>query len=206
MGLALLLATGLGVEWMSRGHVSLEEHSPPAAAATYRGTASGDEARPVGEVIEEAERTGEPKPTGSEEAGEGEHALPTGRFSVPTAESGGGGNGEKAAAHPIEVRPYYEAEARWFSIGPVEVGFGFHVDGFAVLMLFTVCFISFLVHLFSTEYLRDDRRKTHYFASLGLFTAGMLLMVSASTSLQLLLGWEIMGLCSFLLIGHRCGW
>jgi NADH-quinone oxidoreductase subunit L len=59
-----------------------------------------------------------------------------------------------------------------------------------------------MVHLFSIEYLRDDRRKTHYFAALGLFTAGMLVMVSSSTSLQLLLGWEIMGLCSFLLIGH----
>ncbi|HEV8116690.1 MAG TPA: NADH-quinone oxidoreductase subunit L [Acidimicrobiales bacterium] len=201
MGLALLLSTALGIEWMGRGHVALEEHSPPAAAATYRGTASGDEARPVGEVIEEAERTGQPKPTGSEDAGEGEHALPSGRLGVPTAESGGGGE-EAAGGHAIEVRPYYEAEARWFAIGAVEIGFGFHVDGFAVLMLFTVCFISFLVHLFSTEYLRDDRRKTHYFASLGLFTAGMLLMVSSSTSLQLLLGWEIMGLCSFLLIGH----
>ncbi len=208
MGLALVLSGALGLEWLGRGHVTLEEHAPPAIAATYRGTASGDQERPIGKVIEEAERTGEPKASsaGEEKGGDGaeeeEHALPTGRLGVPAAAAGDTPGGEAEAAHPIDVRPSYEAEARWFSIGPVEVGFGFHVDGFAVVMLFTVSFISFLVHLFSTEYLRDDRRKTHYFASLGLFTAGMLLMVSSSTSLQLLLGWEIMGLCSFLLIGH----
>jgi NADH-quinone oxidoreductase subunit L len=110
--------------------------------------------------------------------------------------------GEHAAEEPVHVRPYYEQEKTWFHIGEHQIGFGFHIDGFAVVMLFTVCFISFMVHLFSTEYLRGDRRQTHYFASLGLFTAGMLLMVSASTTLQVILGWEIMGLCSFLLIGH----
>jgi NADH-quinone oxidoreductase subunit L len=204
MGLALLLSTALGVEWLGRGHVELEEHAPPAIAATYRGTASGDEARPVNDVIEEAERTGEPKAwnAGGGEHGAEEpagHALGAGRMSLPAAE---GGHGEAGAAHVLDVRPYHESEAGWFHIGSKEFGFGFHIDGFAVAMLFAVCFISFLVHLFSTEYLRDDRRKTHYFASLGLFTAGMLLMVSSSTSLQLLLGWEIMGLCSFLLIGH----
>ena len=201
MGLALLLSTALGAEWLGRGHVTLEEGQPPAVASAYRGTAAGDQEHSVQEVIEKAEKTGEPKasiPGHGGGKGEEEHALPTGRLGLPAAESGGG-EGEH---HAIEVRPYHEAEATWFHIGPIEVGFGFHVDGFAVVMLFTVCFISFLVHLFSTEYLRDDRRRTHYFASLGLFTAGMLLMVSASTSLQLLLGWEIMGLCSFLLIGH----
>ncbi|CAA9273192.1 MAG: NADH-ubiquinone oxidoreductase chain L [uncultured Acidimicrobiales bacterium] len=205
MGLALVLSTALGFEWMGRGHVELEEGQPPAVAATYRGTASGDQEHPVQQVIEDAERTGQPKASipshgGSEEKGGEEHALPAGRLSLPTTESGG--EAPAGEHHAIEVRPYHEAEAGWFHIGPIEVGFGFHVDGFAVVMLFTVCFISFLVHLFSTEYLRDDRRRTHYFASLGLFTAGMLLMVSSSTSLQLLLGWEIMGLCSFLLIGH----
>jgi len=186
MGLALLASTALGVEWLGRGHVSLEEKSSAAVASTYRGTAAGDKARPAGEVIQEAERTAEPR------------ASIGGHSAEKVAEE----KDSEEKAKPTSVRPYYEAEAGWFHIGPIQVGFGFHIDGFAVVMLFTVCFISFLVHLFSTEYLRDDRRKTHYFASLGLFTAGMLLMVSSSTSLQLLLGWEIMGLCSFLLIGH----
>jgi len=185
MAVALFLSTVLGVQWLGRGHVAIEEKSAAAVASTYRGTASGDRAKPEAQVLDEAERSGEPKAAIGGHAQDEEKAEP-----------------EAKAGHPTDVRPYYEAEAGWFHIGPIQVGFGFHIDGFAVAMLFTVCFISFLVHLFSTEYLRDDRRKTHYFAALGLFTAGMLLMVSSSTSLQLLLGWEIMGLCSFLLIGH----
>ncbi len=69
-------------------------------------------------------------------------------------------------------------------------------------MLFVVSFISFCVHLFSREYLRTDSRFVHYFASLALFTAAMLWMVQSATTLGLLFGWELMGLCSFLLIGH----
>ena len=65
-----------------------------------------------------------------------------------------------------------------------------------------VTIISLLVHIFSTEYMRGDIRYTHYFAFIGLFTAGMLCLVVAENTIQLLLGWEIMGLCSFALIGH----
>jgi NADH-quinone oxidoreductase subunit L len=90
----------------------------------------------------------------------------------------------------------------WFSDGNVKVQLGSHVDGFAVAMLFVVSFISFCVHVFSRDYLRDDIRFVHYFASLGLFTAAMLWMVQSATTLGLLFGWELMGLCSFLLIGH----
>ena len=50
--------------------------------------------------------------------------------------------------------------------------------------------------------MRGDRRYTHFFASLTLFSAGMLTMVLAPNMVQLILGWEIMGLCSFMLIGH----
>ena len=56
--------------------------------------------------------------------------------------------------------------------------------------------------IYSLEYVRGDRRFTHYYASLTLFTAGMLNLVIAENTIQLLLGWEIMGLCSFMLIGH----
>ncbi len=52
------------------------------------------------------------------------------------------------------------------------------------------------------EYVRGDRRYTHFFAAITLFSAGMLVMVLAESMVQLILGWEIMGLCSFLLIGH----
>ena len=59
-----------------------------------------------------------------------------------------------------------------------------------------------LVQIYSTEYVKGDRRYTHFFAAITLFSAGMLVMVLAENMVQLILGWEIMGLCSFLLIGH----
>jgi NADH-quinone oxidoreductase subunit L len=90
----------------------------------------------------------------------------------------------------------------WFSNGQVKVPFATHVDGLAVTMLFVVSFISLMVHVYSTSYMHGDRRYTHFFAALSLFTASMLLMVTASSTLMILIGWEGMGLCSFMLIGH----
>jgi NADH-quinone oxidoreductase subunit L len=107
-----------------------------------------------------------------------------------------------AGGEPIKLRDPIERSVSWFRDGNVDIGLGIHIDGFAVAMLFTVAFISLCVHIFSIEYLRDDARFTHYFASLNLFTAAMLWMVQTSTTLGLLFGWELMGLCSFLLIGH----
>ncbi len=100
--------------------------------------------------------------------------------------------------HAEAVSKTYE----WFKIGDFSVSIGSHIDGLAVMLLVLVAFISTLVQLYSTEYVRGDRRYTHFFGSLTLFSAGMLTMVLAPNMVQLILGWEIMGLCSFLLIGH----
>jgi NADH-quinone oxidoreductase subunit L len=90
----------------------------------------------------------------------------------------------------------------WWQNAGVPLGIGLHVDGLTVTILVVVAFISTLVQIYSLEYLRGDRRYTHFFASLTLFSAGMLNMVVAENMIQLILGWEIMGLCSFMLIGH----
>src|SRR5210317_872515 len=90
----------------------------------------------------------------------------------------------------------------WWQSGGLEFGLGQHIDGLAVMLLLLVAFISLLVQIFSTEYVAGDRRYTHFFAALTLFSAGMLVMVLAENMIQLILGWEIMGLCSFMLIGH----
>jgi NADH-quinone oxidoreductase subunit L len=90
----------------------------------------------------------------------------------------------------------------WWQSGGVEFGIGQHIDGLAIVLLVVVAFISTLVQIYSTEYLHGDRRYTHFFGSLTLFSAGMLNMVVAENMLQLILGWELMGLCSFMLIGH----
>ncbi len=90
----------------------------------------------------------------------------------------------------------------WWRNGGIEFGVGIRMDGLAVMMLFVVTLISLLVHIYSTAYLKDDVRFTHYYAMLSLFTAAMLTLVVADNTLQLLLGWEGVGLCSFVLIGH----
>jgi len=90
----------------------------------------------------------------------------------------------------------------WWQAGGFEFTIGQHVDGLSVVVLVVVAFISTLVQLYSVEYLRGDRRYTHFFAALTLFSAGMLAMVVAEDMILFLLGWEIMGLCSFMLIGH----
>ena len=90
----------------------------------------------------------------------------------------------------------------WWQSGGQKYSIGTHIDGLSVVVLLVVAFISTLVQLYSMEYLKDDRRYTHFFAALTLFSAGMLAMVAADNLVLFLLGWEIMGLCSFLLIGH----
>jgi NADH-quinone oxidoreductase subunit L len=90
----------------------------------------------------------------------------------------------------------------WIKLAGVDIGAGIHIDGLAVMMLVVVTFISLLVHVYSTGYMHGDRRYTYFFAALSLFTASMLLLVVSDNTLQLMIGWELVGLCSFMLIGH----
>ncbi len=113
---------------------------------------------------------------------------------VLTAEEGGGGESHGSTA----VRN----EATWFQTGGVEFNVGTLIDGQAVMMLFVVTFISTLVHIYSTDYVAGDRRYTHYYAFLSLFTASMLLLVVSSSTIQFITAWELVGVCSFGLIGH----
>ena len=106
------------------------------------------------------------------------------------------GAGEEQYVAPV-VRTW-----TWWQSGGMKFGLGQHIDGLSLAVLCVVAFISSLVQIYSVEYLRGDRRYTHFFASLTLFSAGMMNMVVAENMIQLILGWEIMGLCSFMLIGH----
>ena len=107
----------------------------------------------------------------------------------------------EAVDKEVFVPPVIKAWTWWSSDG-FSFGIGQHIDGLALIVLCVVAFISTLVQIYSVEYLHGDRRYTHFFASLTLFSAGMMNMVIAENMLQLILGWEIMGLCSFMLIGH----
>jgi NADH-quinone oxidoreductase subunit L len=101
-----------------------------------------------------------------------------------------------------EPREAVERHLTWWKMGGVDVGAGIHVDGLTVMMLVVVTFISLMVHVYSTGYMDGDRRYTYFFAALSLFTASMLTLVVADNTLQLLVGWELVGVCSFMLIGH----
>jgi len=90
----------------------------------------------------------------------------------------------------------------WFTYGEVDVDAGTIVDGLGAMMLVVVALISLLVQVYSAEYMRDDRRYTHFFAILTFFTAAMQWFVISASTLQMVFGWEVMSLCSFLLIGH----
>jgi NADH-quinone oxidoreductase subunit L len=90
----------------------------------------------------------------------------------------------------------------WWRSGGVEFTVGTQIDGLAVMMLLVVSIVSLLVHVYSTAYMHDDVRYTYFYAALSLFTASMLTLVVASSTLELLVGWELVGLCSFMLIGH----
>ena len=116
-----------------------------------------------------------------------------------------GVRGALRAAEGAEAKPFIDpvvSQWVWWQNSGLEFGIGSHIDGLSILLLWLVAFISFLVQIFSLDYVRGDRRYTHFFAALTLFSSGMLVMVMASNTVQLILGWEIMGLCSFMLIGH----
>ena len=111
----------------------------------------------------------------------------------------------RAAEEGEAAKPFIEPVVNtwvWWQNSGLEFGIGSYADGLSVLLLWLVAFISLLVQVFSLDYVRDDRRYTQFFAALTLFSAGMLVMVMAENMVQLILGWEIMGLCSFMLIGH----
>jgi NADH-quinone oxidoreductase subunit L len=142
----------------------------------------------IGVAVQWVHRTNEA--AGGGEAGPLGFARSLGR-SIAASETAGEGY----------VAPVIKSWTWWQNSG-IELGIGQHIDGLAVMMLFLVCFISLLVQIFSLEYVRGDVRYTHFFAAMTLFSCGMLVMVLAENMIQLILGWEIMGLCSFMLIGH----
>lgn len=88
----------------------------------------------------------------------------------------------------------------WISSEVLNVDWGFMFDSLTVLMCCVVTFISSLVHLYSTEYMSHDPHLPRFMSYLSLFTFFMLLLVTADNFLQMFVGWEGVGLCSYLLI------
>ena len=89
----------------------------------------------------------------------------------------------------------------WIDVPGFSSSFGFYLDSLSMVFVFTVCFVGFLIHLYSASFMKDDEGIVRYFAWMNLFMASMLILVMADNLLLLYLGWEGVGLCSYLLIG-----
>ena len=101
-----------------------------------------------------------------------------------------------------EVVPNPEAHTvNWLSLGGVTFSMGFYLDSVTVIMLIVVTLVSSLVHIFSIGYMHGDPRYPRFFAYLSLFSFSMLFLVVSDNLLGIYIGWELVGLCSYLLIG-----
>ena len=103
-------------------------------------------------------------------------------------------NGSSSFSHEV-VMP-------WIDLGAFKVDLGFWVDNITIVMLVVVALISSMTHLFSIEYMKGDVRYNRYYAYLGLFTFSMNGIVLANNLISLYIFWELVGVSSFLLIGH----
>ncbi|OBQ49542.1 NADH dehydrogenase [Streptomyces sp. H-KF8] len=86
--------------------------------------------------------------------------------------------------------------------GSVPIELALHIDGFAALTAVVVGVVATCVQIYSTGYLRDDPRYPSYAALVSLFTSAMFLVVYSGDLMVLLVGWEVMGICSYFLVGH----
>ncbi|MFH8711633.1 NADH-quinone oxidoreductase subunit 5 family protein [Streptomyces zaomyceticus] len=86
--------------------------------------------------------------------------------------------------------------------GSVPIDLALYIDGFAALVAVLVGVVATCVQIYSTGYLREDPRYPSYAALVSLFTSAMLLVVYSGDLMVLLVGWEIMGICSYFLVGH----
>ena len=89
----------------------------------------------------------------------------------------------------------------WISINEFKPAFAFYLDGLALVMMSVITGVGFLIHLYSTEFMQDDASFSRYFAYMNLFVSAMLILVLADNLLLMFLGWEGVGICSYLLVG-----
>jgi NADH-quinone oxidoreductase subunit L len=104
-------------------------------------------------------------------------------------------------AQPADQRAFDVPLWHWISAGVFQVPAALLIDPLSVTMMLVVTGVGFLIHVYSVGYMADDERFARYFTYLNLFTFTMLILVMANNYLFMFVGWEGVGLCSFLLIG-----
>ncbi|HCN6870213.1 TPA: NADH-quinone oxidoreductase subunit L, partial [Escherichia coli] len=101
-------------------------------------------------------------------------------------------NGEQSYSQPLWT---------WMSVGDFNIGFNLVLDGLSLTMLSVVTGVGFLIHMYASWYMRGEEGYSRFFAYTNLFIASMVVLVLADNLLLMYLGWEGVGLCSYLLIG-----
>ncbi|OLC58299.1 MAG: NADH-quinone oxidoreductase subunit L [Chloroflexi bacterium 13_1_40CM_4_68_4] len=99
--------------------------------------------------------------------------------------------------HPAAIVTLY----RWIGVGNFQIDVSFQIDQLSTLMMLVVTWISFLIHVYSIGYMHEDHGYWRFFSWLPLFVFFMLVLVMADNYLLMFVGWEGVGLCSYLLIG-----
>ncbi|EAX48058.1 proton-translocating NADH-quinone oxidoreductase, chain L [Thermosinus carboxydivorans Nor1] len=112
------------------------------------------------------------------------------------------GVGAAVITSPITVETPFIQRVTWFTMPGLHVDMGVYIDPTAAMMLFVVTLVSLLVQIYSIGYMHGDPGFTRFFAYLSLFAAAMLGLVLAVNFVQLFVFWELVGLCSYLLIGY----
>jgi len=102
---------------------------------------------------------------------------------------------------PAEERVFEKIVFPWIYSGLFKVNISFLLDPLSCVMLFVVTGVGFIIHIYSIGYMREDKGYFRFFSFLNLFVFSMLVLVLADNFLLLYLGWEAVGLCSYLLIG-----
>jgi len=100
-----------------------------------------------------------------------------------------------------EPRVFEQTVWQWFRVGDLAIDFAFRVDPLTAVMLLVVTGVSSLIHIYSIGYMAEDKGYYRYFAYLNLFVWAMLTLVMGANLFLLFIGWEGVGLCSYLLIG-----
>ena len=106
-----------------------------------------------------------------------------------------------ALAAPDGASPISHGSVAWLYAGDAPFTFGWAVDGLTAVMLIVVGFVALMVVIFSMGYMAEEKSYTRYFSLLALFTSAMTILVLADGLLGLFVGWELVGACSYLLIG-----
>ncbi len=102
---------------------------------------------------------------------------------------------------PAEQAAFTQTLWNWISVGGFAPDMAFRLDALSLLMMLVVTVVGFLIHLYSVGYMADDKAFSRFFAYMNLFVSFMLILVLGDNLALLLVGWEGVGLCSYLLIG-----